>query len=119
VVTGKYCDALPLYRFVDILGRGGLELSRGTLANWCIKAGLLISPLVAAMQRHLLSEHSLCADETRTQVLDEGDNPSSNSYMWVYRSNEVSREPVVIYDYQAGRSRACAKEFLAGYQGYL
>jgi transposase len=119
VVTGKYCDALPLYRFVDILGRGGLELSRGTLANWCIKAGLLISPLVAAMQRHLLNEHSLCADETRTQVLDEGDNPSSNSYMWVYRSNEVSHEPVVIYDYQAGRSRACAKEFLAGYQGYL
>ncbi|WP_264298444.1 IS66 family transposase, partial [Pseudoalteromonas nigrifaciens] len=24
------------------MGRGGLELSRGTLANWCIKAGLLI-----------------------------------------------------------------------------
>lgn len=119
VVTGKYCDALPLYRFVEILGRGGLELSRGTLANWCIKAGLLIKPLVKAMQRHLLGEHSLCADETRTQVLDEGDNPSSNSYMWVYRSNEVSHEPVVIYDYQAGRSRACAREFLAGFQGYL
>nr|WP_254910769.1 IS66 family transposase [Pseudoalteromonas sp. JB197] len=80
---------------------------------------MLIKPLVAAMQRHLLGEHSLCADETRTQVLDEGENPSSNSYMWVYRSNEASDEPVVIYDYQAGRSRACAEEFLAGYQGYL
>lgn len=119
VVTGKYCDALPLYRFVEILGRGGLDLSRGTLANWCIKAGILIKPLVRAMQRHLLSEHSLCADETRTQVLDEGDNPSSNSYMWVYRSNDVSQSPVVIYDYQAGRSRACAKTFLGEYQGYL
>ena len=119
VVTGKYCDALPLYRFVEILSRGGLELSRGTLANWCIKAGLLIKPLVKAMQRHLLSEHSLCADETRTQVLDEGDNPSSNSYMWVYRSNEVSNEPVVIYDYQAGSSRACPEEFLDGYQAYI
>jgi transposase len=119
VVTAKYCDALPLYRQVDIFERGGLSISRGTLANWCIKAGNLIKPLVKAMQRHLLSEHSLCADETRVQVLDEGENPSSNSQMWVYRSNEVSKEVVVIYDYQAGRNRACAEEFLAGYQGYL
>lgn len=119
VVTAKYCDALPLYRLVDIFERGGLRLSRGTLANWCIKAGILIKLLVKAMQQHLLSEHSLCADETRVQVLDEGDNPSSNSQMWVYRSNEVSEQVVVIYDYQAGRSRRCAEEFLAGYQGYL
>lgn len=119
VVTAKYCDALPLYRQVGIFERGGLTLSRGTLANWCIKAGVIIKPLVKAMQRHLLSEHSLCADETRVQVLDEGENPSSNSQMWVYRSNEVSEQPVVIYDYQAGRSRSCAEEFLSGYQGYL
>jgi len=119
VVTAKYCDALPLYRLVDIFGRGGLNISRGTLANWCIKAGIILKPLVKSMQQHLLNEYSLCADETRVQVLDEGDNPSSNSQMWVYRSNEVSKQPVVIYDYQAGRSRACAEEFLSGYQGYL
>lgn len=120
VVTAKYCDALPLYRQVDIFERGGLAISRGTLANWCIKAGVIIQPLVEAMQRHLLNEHSLCADETYVQVLDEPDkSASSKSYMWVYRSNEVSEQPVVIYDYQAGRSRACAEEFLSGYQGYL
>ncbi|MFT6248771.1 MAG: transposase [Cognaticolwellia sp.] len=119
VVNAKYCDALPLYRLVDIFERGGLKISRGTPANWCIKAGVLIKPLVKAMQRHLLSEHSLCADETRVKVLDEGDNPSSNSQMWVYRSNKVSKQPVVIYDYQAGRSRACAEAFLGDYQGYL
>jgi transposase len=67
VVTGKYCDALPLYRQVDIFKRGGLSLSCGTLANWCIKAGMIIKPLVTAMQRHFLGEHSLCADETLTQ----------------------------------------------------
>ncbi len=119
VVTAKYCDALPLYRLVDIFERGGLSLSRGTLANWCIKTGNLIKPLVKAMQRHLFNEHSLCADEMRMQVLDEGENTSSNSRMWVYRSNEVSKQPVVIYDYQTGRIRRCAEEFLAGYQGYL
>ena len=119
VVTAKYCDALPLYRQVDIFERGGLRLSRSTLANWCIHAGDIIHPLVEAMRRHLLKEHSLCADETHVQVLDEGKSPSSKSYMWVYRSHENSQQPVVIYDYQAGRSRACAQAFLAGYQGYL
>ncbi len=79
-----------------------------------------VKPLVVAMRAHLLAEHSLCADETRVQVLDEPDKKAtSQSYMWVYRSNEMSKQPVVIYDYQAGRSRACLKEFLEDYLGYL
>ncbi|WP_235282042.1 IS66 family transposase [Thalassotalea sp. ND16A] len=120
VVTSKYCDALPLYRQAQIYARGELDISRNTLANWCIKAGFLIKPLVEAMQRHLVSEHSLCADETHVQVLsEEGKLAHSKSYMWVYRSNEVSKQPVVVYDYQSGRSRACVQGFLSGYQGYL
>ena len=42
VVVTKYCDALPFYRLTDIFARGGLEITRGTLANWCIKRALLI-----------------------------------------------------------------------------
>ncbi|KGJ97960.1 hypothetical protein ND16A_0765 [Thalassotalea sp. ND16A] len=120
VVTAKYCDALPLYRQAEIYKRGGLEISRSTLANWCIKAGHLIKPLVEVMQEHLVNEYSLCADETHVQVLsEEGKLAHSKSYMWVYRSNEVSKQPVVLYDYQPGRSRACVQSFLPDYQGYL
>ena len=97
VVTAKYCDALPLYRQVEIFKRGGLDISRATLANWCIKSGAILKPLVEAMQQTLVNQHSLCADETRVQVLDEPDKlATSQSYMWVYRSNEVSKQPVVI-----------------------
>jgi len=72
------------------------------------------------LQRYLLAQHSLCADETRVQALDEsGKKATSQSYMWVYRSNEMGEQLLVIYDYQAGRSRACLKEFLGDYQGYL
>lgn len=39
--------------------------------------------------------------------------------MWVYRSNEVSKQPVVIYDYQPGRSRKSLTSFLQGFEGYL
>ena len=120
VVTAKYCDALPLYRQVEIFKRGGLDISRGTLANWCVKSGAILKPLIEAMQQHLVTQHSLCADETRVQVLDEPDkSATSQSYMWVYRSNEVSQQPVVIYDYQPGRSRDNLKSFLKGFEGYL
>jgi len=120
VATAKYCDALPLYRQVEIFKRGGLDISRGTLANWCVKSGAILKPLIEAMQQHLVTQHSLCADETRVQVLDEPDkSATSQSYMWVYRSNEVSKEPVVIYDYQPGRSRKKLTSFLQGFEGYL
>lgn len=36
IVTAKYVDALPLYRQADILARSGIEISRSTLANWCV-----------------------------------------------------------------------------------
>jgi len=120
VVTAKYCDALPLYRLTDIFNRGGLDISRGTLANWCIASGKLMTPLIAAMKLHLLAQSTLCADETTVQVLDEpGRDATQKSYMWVYRSNEFSHNPVVIYDYQPSRARSCPEAFLASYAGYL
>jgi len=71
VVVAKYCDALPLYRLTDILARDGLEITRGTLANWCIKSAALLSPLIAAIKIHLLAQSTLCADETTIQELGE------------------------------------------------
>ncbi|WP_068978925.1 IS66 family transposase [Aeromonas sp. EERV15] len=120
VDTAKYCDALPLYRQVDILARGGLELSRSTLASWCIKAGELVEPLRQAMRQHLLQQTVICADETVLQVLDEPDRPAtSQSNMWVYRSGQYSDQPVVLYDYQPGRGKVYPAAFLQGYDGYL
>ena len=120
VVTAKYCDALPLYRQVDILARGGLDISRSTLASWCIKAGELVAPLRQAMQQHLLKQGVVCADETRVQVLDEPERAAtSQSYMWVYRSGEYHKQPVVLYDYQPGRGKEYPAAFLKGYAGYL
>ncbi len=91
VVTAKYCDALPLYRQEDILKRGGLSISRTTLANWCIKAGQIVEPMVACFKQNLLASTVASADETTVQVLDEpGKDASSKSYMWVYRSSQWS-----------------------------
>ena len=92
IVTAKYVDALPLYRQVEILKRSGIELSRGTLANWCVQLGAKVNVIVQAMRSHLLLEALICADETTVQVLKEQDRkPQNKSYMWVYRSGELRR----------------------------
>lgn len=120
VVTSKYCDALPLNRQTDILKRVGLEISRSTLANWCIKASTLIEPIIDLYQQHLLAGNVICADETTVQVLDEPDRKAQQkSYMWVYRSGQFAQHPVVIYDYQPGRGHEHPEAFLAGYTEYL
>jgi len=46
VVTAKYVDALPLYRQVDILNRSGIDISRATLANWCVQLGTKVQVII-------------------------------------------------------------------------
>jgi transposase len=120
VLTAKYCDALPLNRQEMIYQRGGLGISRSTLASWCIKSAALLQPLIDTMQQHLIKEPVACADETTVQVLDEPERtPEQKSYMWVYRSGTFSKQPVVLYDYQPGRKGEYPQTYLAGFEGYL
>lgn len=120
VVTAKYVDALPLYRQVDILNRSGIDISRATLANWCVQLGNKVQIIIDAMKTELLKEKLICADETTVQVLREEDKKAqSKSYMWVYRSGEYVDNPIVIYDYQPSRKAQCVQHFLADYSGYL
>ncbi|MBB1441543.1 IS66 family transposase, partial [Shewanella sp. SG41-4] len=94
IVTAKYVDALPLYRQVDILNRSGIDISRGTLANWCVQLGDKVQVIIDAMKDKLLSEKLICADETTVQVLREEDRKAeTKSYMWVYRSGEFAENP--------------------------
>ncbi|KER00938.1 IS66 family transposase [Photorhabdus temperata] len=120
IVTAKYVDALPLYRQADILARSGIEISRSTLANWCVQLGRKVHVLVEQIRTHLLNEPLICADETPVQVLHEAARPAqSKSYMWVYRSGEFVAHPAVIFDYQPSRSGRCVADFLGDYAGYL
>jgi transposase len=118
VMTAKYADGMPLYRQQAALERSDVPVVRGTLGNWCIKGGKLLSPLYAALHNVLLSHPIIHGDETTVQVLKEsGRNAQSTSYMWVYRTAEGSEQPVVLFEYQAGRGHVHPKRFLNGYRG--
>lgn len=98
IATAKYQDALPLYRQESIFTRTDVDIPRNTLANWMMRSGDLITPLIAALDKEIRRGKIIQCDETPLQVLNEPDKPpSSKSYMWVRRSGGPDR-PIVLFD---------------------
>lgn len=119
IAISKYQDALPLYRQEVILHRSGIDIPRNTLANWMIKAGTLLQPLLNLLEDQLLAYPVMHCDETTLQVLKEPDKPaSSKSYMWV-RVGGPPTQPIRLFHYAPSRSGLVASELLEGYRGYL
>jgi transposase len=121
VMTGKYADGMPLYRMEAAFARAGIDIGRGTMGQWMIGASQRhLQRLYNALRDILLAQPLLHGDETRVQVLQEdGKSAQSQSYMWVYRSAEFSREPVVLFEYQPGRGQIYPQAFLQGFAGTL
>jgi transposase len=119
VVVNKFVDALPLYRQEQIFERIGIELSRANLANWVVKAGRLVQPLINLMRDKILAYDIVAMDETTVQVLKEpGKAAQSKSYLWVQRGGPPD-QPLILYDYDPSRSQSVPLRLLAGYRGYL
>ena len=119
ITVSKYCDALPLYRQVSIFKRIGVELDRTTLANWMIKVGSLVQPLINRLQDVCEEQSVLHMDETPLQVLNEpGKTAQSQSYMWVMATTQAS-VPVVLYHYSTSRSGDTPKTLLENFNGAL
>ena len=86
VVSGKFCDGLPLYRQEKQFARIGVELSRRTMADWMIAAAAACSPLMELLERRARAGPLLQLDETTVQVLEEeGRKNTSTSYIYEER----------------------------------
>ena len=46
IATAKYQDGLPLYRLEGILARSAIAVSRATAANWMVRLGQLVTPVI-------------------------------------------------------------------------
>ncbi len=119
LAVSKYVDHLPLYRIEAILARMKVDLSRGVMANWMVKVGEQIQPLINLLTDKLIASKFLQMDETRVQVLkEEGKRAESLSYMWV-RASLDPMNPVVLFDYDPTRSSEVPKKLLDGFEGKL
>ena len=121
VLMKKYVDAMPLYRQEQMWKRMGVELKRGTMANWVIQvADLYLRPLWKRIRSELLTQSTIHADETVMQVHKEKGRPDAlESRMWVYSSAKRADIQLRCFEYRESRSGKWAKTFLEGFKGVL
>ena len=121
VMYQKYVNSVPLYRQEKEWERMGLSLSRATMANWVIRCSQdYLMPVVAHLQKKLLERDIVHCDETPVQVLkEEGKKPQTKSYMWLYRTGDDDKPPVILYDYQPSRNGDHAVVFLKDFKGFV
>lgn len=119
IITGKYCDSLPLYRQEKMFERIGVEISRASMARWIMCLSERLSPLLQLIDERIRSGPLIQMDETRMQVHHEpGREDHSQSYMWVARGGEPA-QPLIRYLYHPSRGEQVPQKYLSGYKGYL
>lgn len=104
VLIAKYADHLPLYRQQEIYGRAGVPIPRSTMAEWVGACGVQLAPLGDELRRLLLKRAVLHADETPLPTLRPGLKKTHRSYLWAYGTTPYDADPIVVYDFAAGRS---------------
>ncbi|AMN47546.1 transposase [Steroidobacter denitrificans] len=101
VITAKYADHCPLYRQEGIYRRSAVELPRAMLASWVGETAKLLSPVIGALERYVLSAQKLHADDTPVPVLSPGRGKTQTGRLWTYvrddRPSAGSDPPAVVY----------------------
>jgi transposase len=123
VIVSKFADHLPLYRQSEIYARQGVEISRSTLAGWVGASSDLLSPLVAAIGKHVLSGRKLHADDTPIPVLAPGNGKTKTGRLWTYvRDDRPAGEqtaPAVWFAYSEDRRGEHPRQHLKAFKGAL
>lgn len=121
IMNAKYTNAIPLYRIAQEFERNDFKLSRATMGNWVIRcAERYFSLVYDRLRSYLCQQKVLQVDETTCQVTKDGRASNTKSYMFVYRTSELSQvHPVILYDYQTTRSSKHVQKFLRDFSGIL
>ena len=123
VLVSKYCDHLPLYRQSQIYAREGIDLDRSTLADWVGQSSALLSPLVEAINRHVLSGDKVHADDTPVPVLCPGRGTTRQGRLWTYvrddRPAGLETPPAVWFAYSPDRKGEHPRRHLQSFRGIL
>jgi transposase len=120
IAVSKFVDHLPTYRLEQIAARSDVPLPRSNMAEWIGKIGVALQPLSDRLGHLLRQRDMLHADETPVAQLDPGKGKTKKAYLWAYRSGDLEEgPPIVVFDYQPGRSGQFARDYLKDWQGHL
>ena len=89
VALSKYCDLIPVERYVQMAERGGVKgLPANTLIEGTHNLAEFLAPVYQKIKSEVMSSKVLHADETPHRML-EGDD-KSNWYLWGFSTNSAS-----------------------------
>jgi len=117
LMVSKFIDHLPFYRQIQIFKRQNLILSDSTLNGWFNTTADLLVPLYDALQKQLLKNDYIQADESPIGVQDSHKKGALHTgYQWVYRS---PIERLVLFKYHPSRQRKAVEDMLKNFSGSL
>lgn len=123
VLTGKYCEHLPLYRQSEIFARQGVELSRALLSNWVDACCQLMTPVNDALYRYVMNTRKVHTDDTPVKVLAPGQKKAKTGRIWTYvrddRNEGSSSPPAVWFAYSPNRQGKHPEQHLRPFRGIL
>lgn len=84
IITGKYCDALPLYRQEQIFKtRYNILIPRQTMARWLAMTAFWLTGIWNEIKKEVLADGYVECDETVIKYLDPGHGKARQGYLWV------------------------------------
>lgn len=98
---------MPLYRPRRIYRRGGVDLDRASLANWCGTAAHHLPPAVDRMLTRIKRSFGLFNDEIRSPALGSGVGKTTTGYLWALAHDDrpwtSDEPPAVVFTTASGR----------------
>jgi transposase len=120
ITLAKFVDHLPLYRQESIYSRAGVDLTRGTMAEWIKRLGEAVIPIINLLEENLLEGEYLSCDETPLRVLtDDGKRVKNLHYLWIRSRPPNFGKPIYLFEYASSRRAEVAKRILDGFKGIL
>jgi hypothetical protein len=88
------------------------------MAEWMIKLGLALNPLVGVMHEKILEAKVINADETPVKILTkDGVRTAAQAYMW--QLSCWGARPLVLFEFDQSRKKRVAQKLMGGYSGYI
>ena len=117
VVVSKCADAMPLHRLAQRIERGGVPMSRSTLADLFHLSASVLLPLSRHLLQCIAASEVVWADETPLRVLDV--KKTKLGYLWTFLTQNERGEWLIGYRFSLGRASRTPKEVLGGTTGAL
>ena len=109
IVTGKFCDHLPLYRQQEIAwSRHRIDISRQDMARWLDLAALWLRPIYQRILGGMWGDGYVQIDETVIKYLVPGTGKARQGYFWTVKRPDGD----TVFHWSTERAAAVLEEFV-------